>query len=123
MLVAMARRILIVDDSPVVLGAVKHALGEAGYAVETRSSVDELDVSSLDYDLVLMDVEMPELYGDDVAGILRDTRGITTPIVLFSSLPEAELRDRAREAGLRGYICKDAGLDHLVDEVRRLLGG
>ncbi len=116
-----ARRILIVDDSPLILAAAKHALAEAGYAIETRSSVDELDVSSLDFDLVLMDVEMPELFGDDVAGILRGTRGITTPIVLFSSLPEAELSERARDAGLRGYICKDAGLEHLVAEVRRLL--
>jgi DNA-binding response OmpR family regulator len=38
----MPKRILIVDDSPVILAASKHALGEAGFEVETRSGIDEL---------------------------------------------------------------------------------
>jgi len=116
------RRILVVDDSPLILAAASNALVEAGFAVETRSSVDQVNVSNFDgFDLVLMDVEMPELYGDDVAGVLRRTRKIRTPIVLFSSLSDAELRERAQEAGLDGYICKQEGLEHLVAEVRRLL--
>ena len=119
----MSKRILIVDDSPVILAASRHALLEAGYDVDTRDGVDELGAKGTEgFDLILMDVQMPELHGDDVATVLRHKRGVKTPIYLFSMLPEEELRERAREARIDGYICKSAGLDHLVTEVRRILG-
>ena len=63
-----AKRILIVDDNPVVIGAAKRALVHAGYDVEARGSVAEVDAYGADgFDLILMDVVMPELFGDDVA--------------------------------------------------------
>src|SRR5207244_6795047 len=63
---------LIVDDSPVILAASRHALTEAGYDVDTRDGVDELGAKGTDgFDLILMDVQMPELHGDDIAAVLR----------------------------------------------------
>lgn len=118
----MPKRILIVDDSPIILAASRHALTEAGFEVETRSGVDELGDKGADgFDLILMDVQMPELFGDDIAAVLRLERDVRTPIYLFSTLTEAELRERASEARIDGYISKNAGIDHLVDRVRRLL--
>ena len=59
-----------------------------------RTSFEELLSQPLEgYDLILMDVQMPELYGDDVAMVLRNERHITTPIYLFSSLSPGELHD------------------------------
>jgi CheY-like chemotaxis protein len=116
------KRILVVDDSPVILAALKHALVEAGYEVETRASVEEVGARGAEgFDLILMDVQMPELYGDDVAMALRAERGIRAPIYLFSSLPEDELRERAREARLDGYISKQVGVDGVVAKVQQLL--
>jgi DNA-binding response OmpR family regulator len=43
------------------------------------------------YDLVLLDVEVPEVFGDDVGSVLKGSRGLSTPIYLYSSLPAAEL--------------------------------
>ncbi|NVB83062.1 MAG: response regulator [Kofleriaceae bacterium] len=118
----MPKRILIVDDSPVILAASKHALAEAGFEVETRSGIDELGDKGADgFDLILMDVQMPELYGDDVAAVLKLERSVTTPIYLFSTLTEEELEERAREARVDGYISKSEGVVHLVDSVRRAL--
>jgi|SRR5688572_24427959 DNA-binding response OmpR family regulator len=117
------KRILIVDDSPVVLAAAKHALEADGFAVETRSGVDEIGaLGARGFDLILMDVQMPELYGDDVAVALRTQRDVATPIYLFSTLGDAELAVRAKEAQLEGYISKQGGMDHLRAEVRRILG-
>jgi hypothetical protein len=117
------KRILIVDDSPVILAAAKHALIAAGYDVDTRSSVDEVGIHGADgFQLILMDVQMPELYGDDVAMVLRHEREIKTPIYLFSTLDDDELRQRATDAQLDGFISKQAGLENLVSEVRRILG-
>lgn len=118
----MGKRILIVDDSPLILAAAAHALREAGYVVETREGVEDLGARGSDgFDLILMDVQMPELYGDDVASVLRNERGVKTPIYLFSTLPAEELAQRAAEAKVDGYINKDAGAEHLIAEVRRIL--
>jgi CheY-like chemotaxis protein len=121
--VTQRKRILIVDDSPIILAAAKHALLEAGYEVETRGSVEEVGAHGADgFHLILMDVQMPELYGDDVAMVLRHERQIKTPIYLFSTLDEAELAQRAADARVDGYISKASGTEHLIAEVRRILG-
>ena len=122
-MVSERKRILIVDDSPIILAAAKHALVEAGYDVETRGSVEEVGARGASgFHLILMDVQMPELYGDDVASVLRHEREIKTPIYLFSTLDDAELAQRVAEAHVEGYISKQAGTAHLVSEVRRILG-
>ena len=119
----MRKRILVVDDSPIVLAAASHVLDGAGYDVETRSGVEELgEKGATGFDLILMDVQMPQLFGDDIASVLRNDRDVKTPIYLFSTLPADELAERARDARVDGYIRKDMSLDHLVDEVRKIIG-
>jgi two-component system chemotaxis response regulator CheY len=119
----MAKRILLVEDSPIIQEAVTIALAGAGYEIATRSNFDELMVAGTDgFDLILMDVQMPELYGDDVASVLRNERKVTTPIYLFSSLAPAELAERAQSAGLDGFIHKCEGIEHLLARVREILG-
>ena len=118
----MAKRILLVEDSPIIQAAAVHALTAAGYEVSPRSTFDELITQGLDgYDLILMDVQMPELYGDDVASVLRSERGVMTPIYLFSSLDPTELAVRASAAGVDGWIAKSEGMAHMVDCVRKIL--
>jgi DNA-binding response OmpR family regulator len=117
------RAILVVDDSAVILAAVERALTAAGYEVTTASSLDELAPHGLAerFDLILMDVEMTELYGDEVAAILRHHRGVKTPIYLFSSVEESQLAELARAAAIDGYITKQAGMDALVLRIREIL--
>jgi len=120
----VAKRILIVDDSPIILAAAKHVLEQAGYEAETRSTVSELgEQGASGFDLILMDVQMPELFGDDIAAVLRHERSIQTPIYLFSTLPVAELERRAQDAKIDGFISKDSGMKNLVTEVQKILGG
>lgn len=117
----MSKRVLIVDDSPIILAAVRSVLVDAGFAVETRNGVEDLGSANPDeFDLILMDVQMPEMFGDDVAMVFRE-RGVRAKLYLFSTLPEDELAERTREAGLDGYISKGRSTDHLVAEVRRIL--
>jgi DNA-binding response OmpR family regulator len=115
--------ILLVDDSPLTLACAEEALREAGYRVRTAPDLSELDAAAdgQAYDLILMDVVMPEAYGDDVAAMLKAVRGLEAPILLLSSLDEAELAERVRDAGLDGFIPKSAGIDGMVDRVRSFL--
>jgi CheY-like chemotaxis protein len=119
----VVKRILIIDDSPIILAAAQHVLVEAGYDVDTRSTVTELgEKGASGYDLILMDVQMPELFGDDIAAVLRHERSIQTPIYLFSTLPDHELKRRANDAKIDGFISKDSGMKNLVTEVQKILG-
>ena len=115
------QRILVIDDSAIILAAVKHTLEAAGYGCATAGTFEELGEHDANaFDLVLMDVQMPELFGDDVGVALRQ-RGVTAPIYLFSTLDERELDTRAKEAGLEGYISKKRGMEHLVAELARII--
>jgi two-component system, NtrC family, sensor kinase len=120
--VVSGNRILLVDDSALIRVSAAQALESAGFVVTVRAAFDELLEHGIEgFDLILMDVHMPELYGDDVAFTLRGERGVTTPIYLFSSLEERELAKLATDAGIDGYVLKSAGLDALVERVRQIL--
>ena len=116
------RRILMVDDSPFFLEVAKATLEGAGFQVMCAHTLGDLErLTSARPDLVLMDVQMPEAFGDDVAMVLRGVRGINVPIYLLSSLDDADLQQRAREAEIDGFISKNAGPGHLLDRVRSIL--
>jgi DNA-binding response OmpR family regulator len=117
----VVKRILLIDDSPLIQATARHALEEAGFEVATRSTFDELmSQPILGHDLILMDVQMPELFGDDVAMVLRQ-RGLKTPIYLFSSLDPVDLAERATSARLDGYISKQQDMEQMVQRVREIL--
>ncbi|HEY0986148.1 MAG TPA: response regulator [Kofleriaceae bacterium] len=121
-MVSTPKRILLVDDSAIIRASTGAALSRAGFDVTVRAAFDELLEGGIEgFDLILMDVHMPELYGDDVAFTLRGQRGITTPMYLFSSIEEKELARLAADAGIDGYISKSDGLDELVERVRKIL--
>lgn len=118
------KRVLLIDDSPLVIEAVTDALDAEGIAVEGVSDVSalaDLDLSA--YALIVMDVQMPAMFGDDVAVVMRQRGSVTAPIVLLSSLAEEELAARVHDAGLDGYIHKQAGIDGVIAEVRAWLEG
>jgi DNA-binding response OmpR family regulator len=116
------KRVLIVDDSALILQVTRDALEAAGFTVLTAGDLAELeDRRQEPVDLILMDVHMPEAFGDDVASVLRGVRGVDTPIYLLSSLDESELAQRSKEAEIEGYISKGAGVDAIVARVRTIL--
>jgi two-component system, OmpR family, response regulator VanR len=118
------KQILLVDDSVLVLDMMRASLVAAGFDVLTAENLRQLDqhrVSSRP-DLVLMDVQMPEAFGDDVAMVLRAAREIEAPIYLLSTLDEADLKRRAAEAEIDGYISKQIGVEAIIVRVRQILG-
>jgi DNA-binding response OmpR family regulator len=115
-------RILVVDDSAFTGDAIAWALERSGFEVRVARDLWDLEGEEREFDLVLMDVVLQEAYGDDLAPLLRDTRGLACPILLVSSLPEGELAQRAEDAGVEGYISKREGLAAIVARARALLG-
>jgi two-component system sensor histidine kinase and response regulator WspE len=121
--VVSRRRVLVFDDSPLTLQLVHDALEGAGFEVGTAIDLDSFEArrGELQPDLILVDVEMPEAFGDDVAATLRGARGVRTPILLVSNLEPSELAERARDSSADGWISKRQGLQEIVRRVKELL--
>lgn len=117
------KRILLMDDSQLFLEMTRAALTTAGYEVVCATNLAQLEeVRARGPDLVLMDVQMPEAFGDDIAMILRDAHGVNVPIYLLSSLDENDLAERVRWAQIDGYISKTIGVRAIVERVGAILG-
>ncbi len=121
---SMAPRVLVIDDSQILLDITVKTLAAAG--LEARGA---LDLAALDaalaegpFGLILVDVNMPEMFGDDVVEFLRIQRKVDSRLLLYSDLPEEELARRASAAGADGYVVKAKGVEHALAEVRRHLG-
>lgn len=120
---AERKSILVFDDSPFALALTRAALESAGFTVAIAADLSSFEQQrvAFDPDLILVDVQMPEAFGDDVASTLRGWHGVQVPILLVSSLDQNELARRAQRAQASGYICKGAGMSELVRRCRELL--
>lgn len=114
--------ILVLDDSTLALAVTRAALEGAGFTVVIAEDLAafERQRASCDPDLILVDLQMPEMYGDDIAAMLRGGQ-VDVPVLLFSSVEETELARRSAEANASGYIWKGAGTGELVRRCKELL--
>ena len=106
----MNKKILIIDDSELVLAMAKDALDQAGYQVLTATNGIEANrfIFAKDRpDLIIMDIMMPMLDGNKKAKLLKENEvSRDIPILLLSSKSEAEMRELVDEAKANGYILK-----------------
>jgi len=117
------KTIVIIDDSQLVLKLTKLALERVGYRVQTLLDPGEFDPEASGVpDLLLVDINMPQFYGDDIVSYIKDTWQLSTPILLFSNVSEKELSDAVGRCGADGYISKHWGMDEMIASVQTLLG-
>lgn len=119
------KTILVIDDSETILGLVSEALRGEGHHVHATSDVFAANrhIYRGDVDLILLDIQMPAVQGNEVCRILKskpETKGI--PILFFSDLPDEELARLVAEAGADGYLSKSLELPRIVSAVRQRLG-
>jgi chemosensory pili system protein ChpA (sensor histidine kinase/response regulator) len=105
----LAGRALVVDDSRAIREAMTSMLGREGWIVDVaEDGARALQMTrQLRYDLVVTDLEMPEVNGFELITKLRkDDRFKTTPIVIITSRANPEHRRRARDLGVRALVAK-----------------
>ncbi|RME69525.1 MAG: response regulator [Chloroflexi bacterium] len=100
-------RIIIADDESIVRTDLKEMLTNLGYLVvgevgDGRSAVNL--ARELKPDLVIMDIKMPDMDGIEAAKILTEEQ--IAPVLLLTAYGQKELVDRAKEAGVVGYLVK-----------------
>ncbi len=123
-----AYEILIADDHPLFRSALQQALsmglGADAHLVEV-ASVAELEVrlnEKRDWDLVLLDLNMPGAYGFSGLVLLRGQYP-QIPVVMVSAQEEAAVVQRSREFGASGFIPKSSPLETIQEAVRAVLDG
>jgi two-component system, chemotaxis family, sensor kinase CheA len=121
---AIAKRVLVAEDSITSRMLLKGILESAGYEVKT--AVDGLEAFTLlrseKFDILVSDVEMPRLNGFDLAARVRADNALAElPIVLVTALASRDDRERGIEVGANAYLVK-SNLDqsNLLEALRRL---
>ena len=119
-------RVLIAEDQALVLGALaallklESDLDVVGCARNGREALDLC--ASLAPDIVLTDIEMPQMTGLELAGALAQQKAACKVIIVTTFARSGYLR-RALDAGVRGYLLKDAPADALAAAIRTVHAG
>jgi CheY-like chemotaxis protein len=121
----MAKRILVVDDDEMVLMALNELLKPEGYVVRTFSRGKEA-LESLDqeeYDLLMLDVIMPEMDGIELCRKIREREDCReTPIVFLTAKSREEDKVQCLEAGANLSLSKPISPDKLLNIISDTLG-
>jgi two-component system chemotaxis response regulator CheY len=117
-------RILAVDDSPSMREMVKIALSDAGFEVtQAEDGQQALDLARQSiFDLVLSDVNMPQMDGIELIRALRAESGYRhTPILMLTTEASLDRKREGKDAGATGWIVKPFEPATLVATMKKVL--
>jgi two-component system KDP operon response regulator KdpE len=114
-------RILVVDDEPQILRALRTSLRGAGYEVETAETAEgALTALAVNPpDAVILDLVLPDGSGTDVCRELRTWSRV--PVIVLSVVGEEDEKVAALDAGADDYVTKPFGIDELLARLRAAL--
>ena len=123
------KKLLVVEDNELNLEIASTLLKEAGFAVDTaengKVAVEKVEAASADrYDLILMDIQMPEMDGYEATRRIRalpDTKKAALPIVAMTANAFEDDRKNALRAGMNGHIAKPLDIPKLFQVLSELL--
>lgn len=115
---------LLIDDEEDIVMVNRQMLERLGYDVVsfTRSpdAMARFQAEPETFDIVVTDMTMPEMTGDQVAGAVRALRP-RVPIILCTGFSEAITPEKAESLGISRMLMKPLGLAQLADAMRKLL--
>jgi two-component system, NarL family, invasion response regulator UvrY len=116
-------KILIADDHPVVRQGLKQILAETNDLIvtgEASTGVETLEkVKTGSYDLVLLDISMPDINGIDILKTWYSEGRSVPKVLVLSIYPEEQYAIRALKAGAMGYVTKNSAPTELITAIRR----
>ncbi len=121
----MKKRVLVVDDEPHLLEALRFKLEGAGYEVLAEADgKDALDLVKAERpDLVVIDLHLPTMNGDEVCREMKSDDALKSiPVILFTATGAAEIEEKAAKAGSDAYLVKPFEHEVLLTKMRELIG-
>ena len=120
----MPKKILVVDDEPMVIRMVTDALTARGFTVISAANGYEGLIAARGEkpDLILLDIEMPDLNGHEVhARLLKDERTKDIPVIHLSAVGDFDQQLQAMKEGSADYITKPIKPTELADRVEAFM--
>ncbi len=121
----MKKRILIVEDNDLNLKLFRDLLAAHGYeTLETKDGLEAIMLTRNERpDLVLMDIQLPEISGLDVTRRLKADESISNiPIIAVTAFAMKDDEEKILSAGCEAYISKPISIQPFLNTVRRFLG-
>jgi CheY-like chemotaxis protein len=121
-----AKKILIADDSPTIVGILEYALGNMGYEVEiANDGIEAIQKTyTFDPDLIVLDIEMPRMKGYQACRLLKHGEATKhIPIIMLTSLDQQSDRFWGLTTGADEYVVKDLETDYLFQRIDKLIAG
>ncbi len=119
-------KILVADDHALVRSGVQQLLKDEpniGLVAQVENAAQALKrVREEDWDLVIMDLNMPGSNALDVLGLIKRDKP-DLPVLILTMYPESLYAIRALKDGASGYITKDSAPDHLLTAIHRVIEG
>jgi two-component system cell cycle response regulator DivK len=119
------KRILLVEDDFMNMRLAQHVLEAEGYSVVKAATGQEAlkQIESTPPDLILMDLQLPDMDGMTLVSILREkTMTRNTTILALTAYAMKGDRERILQIGCNGYIAKPINVQEFINTVRRYLG-
>jgi two-component system, sensor histidine kinase and response regulator len=113
--------ILIAEDNPMNQHVIMHILGKMGYSPDVVSNGQEAveAANQKDYDIVLMDMQMPVMDGLEATRVIRQTVVKHPIIIALTANAMADDEVTCLQAGMDDYISKPIKMDELMDKLER----
>jgi two-component system cell cycle response regulator DivK len=121
----MAKTVLIVEDNELNMKLFHDLLEAHGYEiVGTRNGIEALDLARKHRpDLILMDIQLPEVSGLEVTKWLKDDPELKAiPVVAVTAFAMKGDEDRIREGGCEAYLSKPISVGKFIETIRHFLG-
>jgi two-component system cell cycle response regulator CtrA len=115
-------RVLLIEDDPTTAKAIELMLEAEGFKIFTTDLGEEgLDLAKLyDYDIILLDLNLPDMHGSDVLRKVRRSN-VSTPILMLSGIGTLDWKVRALAAGADDYVTKPFHRDELVARIHAIV--
>lgn len=115
-------RVLLIEDEPTTAKAIELMLAAEGFTVyKTASGEEGVDLGMLyDYDVILLDLNLPDLHGYDVLKQLRVGK-VQTPVLVLSGISEMETKVRSFGFGADDYVTKPFDRAELIARIHAVV--
>jgi len=117
--------VMIVEDNELNMKLFHDLLDSQGYrTLKTRSGLDALELARRHRpDLILMDIQLPEVSGLEVTKWLKDEEGLSDiPVIAVTAFAMKGDEERIKQGGCEAYISKPISIGTFLETVRRYLG-
>ena len=118
------KKILIVDDNRMNIKVAQKALADFNFDLDDadngKAAIDKVNNASEPYDLILMDIMMPEMSGESAIAELKKNPDFNTPVIALTADAIAGAKEKYMEEGFVDYIAKPFSKDQIKEKLDKI---